>query len=199
MVFGRSFPSSWPGLTRPSTSVARPKTWMPATSAGMTKSWPNAMTVGLPFRARRALVRRRRSGGRFGHAADLCRARRFVAARRVFVRFAWRQAGRAARAAVPAERDLSHRLARRGAARRLADGAAHPRVCGDARCGLPQDGAEPPRLRRLDGSAGGRHCRRLSRAARLRRSCLGIAAETQRHVSSRRVHSRRSANRAPPM
>jgi len=30
--------SSWPGLSRPSTSFLRaPKTWMPATSAGMTR------------------------------------------------------------------------------------------------------------------------------------------------------------------
>jgi hypothetical protein len=32
-------PSSWPGLSRPSTSLARRKTWMPGTRPGMTSRW----------------------------------------------------------------------------------------------------------------------------------------------------------------
>src|SRR5690349_2285494 len=46
MVFLRAYLSSWPGLTRPSTTFFLAKTWMPGTSPGMTSGrQPNLRLV----------------------------------------------------------------------------------------------------------------------------------------------------------
>src|SRR5262249_10938308 len=58
---GESIPSSsWPGLTRPSTSCFATKTWMPGTRPGLTKKFkfPNSGAAG---RARPSTARRCRS------------------------------------------------------------------------------------------------------------------------------------------